>query len=70
MIKLSFQSRRISLDDSLLGAAPSTGSYVKPGLHIVATIVSTVTNMFPTLSQAILIHANTLIATSQASPAL
>ena len=43
-------------------------AHVTPGLHIVAMIVSTVANMFPTLSQAILIHVNTLIGTSQASP--
>ena len=43
---------------------------VKPGLHIVVMVVSTVANMFLTLFQAVLIHVNTLIATSQASPAL
>ena len=40
------------------------------GLYIVVMIVSTVANMFPALPQAILIHVNTLITTSQASPAL
>ena len=39
---------------------------LKPGLHIVVMIVSTVANMFLTLFQAVLIHVNTLIATSQA----
>ena len=43
---------------------------VKPGLHIVAVIVSTVENMFPTLSQAVLMHVDTFIVTSQALPAL
>ena len=39
---------------------------VKPGLHMVVTVVSTVANMFLTLFQAVLIHVNTLITTSQA----
>ena len=39
---------------------------LKPGLHIVAMVVSTVANMFLTLFQAVLIHVNTLITTSQA----
>ena len=38
----------------------------KPGLHIVVMVVSTVANMFLTLFQAVLIHVNTLITTSQA----
>ena len=42
---------------------------VKPGFHIVVMIVSIVSNMFPILFQAILIHVNTLITTLQASPA-
>ena len=41
-----------------------------PGLHIVVMVVSNVANTFLTLSQAILTHVNTLITTSQASPAL
>ena len=36
----------------------------KPGLHIVGR--KTVANMFLTLFQAVLIHVNTLITTSQA----
>ena len=39
---------------------------LKPGLHIVVMVVRTFANMFPTLSQAVLIHVNTLIATTQA----
>ena len=39
---------------------------LKPRLHIVVMIVSTVLNMFLTLFQAVLIHVNTLITTSQA----
>ena len=39
---------------------------VKPGLHIVVMVVSTVSNTFLTLFQAVLIHVNTLITTSQA----
>ena len=42
----------------------------KPGLHIAVMVVSTVANMFLTLFQAVLVHVNTLITTSQASPAL
>ena len=41
-------------------------STFKPGLHIVVMVVSTIANMFLTLFQAVLTHANTLIATSQA----
>ena len=42
--------------------------YVKPGLHVVVVVmvVSTVANMFLTLFQAVLIHVNTFIITSQA----
>ena len=43
---------------------------LKPGLHKVVMVVSTVASMFLTLSQAIMIHVNTLIATSQALLAL
>ena len=43
---------------------------LKPGFHIDVMVVSTVANLFLTLSQAILIQVNTLITTSQASPAL
>ena len=50
--------------------APLHNRTVGPGFRIVVMIVSTVANMFPTLSQAILIHVNTLITTPQASPAL
>ena len=39
---------------------------LKPGLHIVVMVVSTVANMFLTLFQAVLIHVNTSITTSQA----
>ena len=39
---------------------------LKPGLHIVVMVVNTVANMFLTLFQAVLIHVNTLITTSQA----
>ena len=38
----------------------------KPGVHIVVMVVSTLANMFVTQFQAVLIHVNTLIATSQA----
>ena len=38
---------------------------VNPGHLIVVMVVNTVRNMFLTLSQAILIHVNTLITTSQ-----
>ena len=41
-------------------------SPLKPGLHIVVMVVSTVANMFLTLFQAVLIHVNTLITISQA----
>ena len=34
-------------------------SPLKPGLHIVVIVVSTVANMFLTLFQAVLIHVNT-----------
>ena len=47
----------------------SPKSYLKPGLHIVVMVVSTVANMFLTLFQAVLIHVDTLITTSQALPA-
>ena len=40
--------------------------HVKPGLHIVVMVVSTVANMFRILFQAVLIHVNTLITVSQA----
>ena len=43
---------------------------LKPGLHMVIMVVSTVANMFLTLFQAVLIHMNTLTTTSQALPAL
>ena len=43
---------------------------IKPGLHIAVMVVSSVANMFLALFQAVLIHVNTLITTSQASPAL
>ena len=36
------------------------------GLHIGVMVVSTVANMFLTVFQAVLIHVNTLITTSQA----
>ena len=39
---------------------------LNPGLHIVVMVVNTVVNMFLTLFQAVLIHVNTLITTSQA----
>ena len=39
---------------------------LKPGLHIVVMVVSTIANMFLTLFQAVLIHVNTLITTLQA----
>ena len=39
---------------------------LKPGLHIVVMVVSTVANMFLTLFQAVLIHVDTSITTSQA----
>ena len=39
---------------------------IKPGLHIVVMVVSTVANMFLTLFQAVLVNVNTLITTSQA----
>ena len=39
---------------------------IKPDLHIVVMAVSTVSNMFLTLFQAVLVHVNTLITTSQA----
>ena len=38
---------------------------VKLGLHIVVMVVSTIANMFLTLFQAVLIHINTLITTSE-----
>ena len=41
-------------------------SSLKPGLHIVLMVVSTVVNIFLTLFQAVLIHVDTLITTSQA----
>ena len=56
----------ISFDNAFV----SPMQYVEPGLHIVVIIGSTITRMFPTLSQAILIQVNTLIITLQASPAL
>ena len=40
--------------------------FIKPCLHIVLMVVSTVANTFLTLFQAVLIHVNTLITTSQA----
>ena len=43
---------------------------IKPALHSVVMVLSTVANMFLTPSQAILIHVKTLITTLQASPAL
>ena len=39
---------------------------LKPGLHIVVMVVSTVANMFLTLFQTVLIYVNTLITTTQA----
>ena len=39
---------------------------VKPGLHIVVMVVSTIADMFLTLFQVVLIHVNTLITTLQA----
>ena len=39
---------------------------LKPGLHIVVMVVSTVANIFLTLFRSVLIHVNTLITTSQA----
>ena len=36
------------------------------GLHVVVMVVSTGANMFLTAFQAVLIHVNTLITTSQA----
>ena len=44
----------------------NTGTGLKPGLHIVVMVVSTIANMFLTLFQAVLIHVDTLITTSQA----
>ena len=46
------------------------GIALKPGLHIVVIIARTVANMFLALSQALFIHANPLITTLQALPAL
>ena len=43
---------------------------VKPGIHIVVMVVSTVANMFLTLFPVVLIHVNIFIPTSQASLAL
>ena len=39
---------------------------LKPGLHTVVMVVSTVAYMFLTLFHAVLIHVKTLITTSQA----
>ena len=44
----------------------SSWAEIKPGFHIVVMVVSIVANMFLTLFQAVLIHVNTLITTSQA----
>ena len=44
----------------------TTALILKPGLHIVVIVVSTVANMFLTLFQAVLIHVNISITTSQA----
>ena len=46
--------------------APLPPASIKPGLHIVVIVASTVANMFLTVFQAVLIHVNTLITTSQA----
>ena len=53
---------------ALFDLLPNTKSIdlIKPGLQIVVIVVSTVANMFLTLFQAVLIHVNTLITTSQA----
>ena len=45
---------------------PSQTAVVKAGLHIVVMVVSTITNTFLTLFQAVLIHVNILITTSKA----
>ena len=52
--------------DTRLILHANNAKQIKPGLHIVIMVVSTVASMFLTLFQAVSMHVNTLITTSQA----
>ena len=51
---------------NFLKACQFSDVQLNPGVHIAVMAASTVANMFLTLFQAVLIHVDTLITTSQA----